>query len=53
MIQLISAKAQIEARTQSGHTALHTAAFKGQSECVSVLLKNGASPNSTDKVVRL
>ena len=52
-MQLISAKAQIKARNQYGHTALHMAAFKGQSECVSVLLKNGASPNSIDKVVRL
>ena len=51
IIQLISAKAQIKARNLLGHTALYMAAFKGQSECVSVLLKNGASPNSTDYVI--
>ncbi len=47
MIQLIAAKAQIKACSQSGCTALHIAAIKGHSECVSVLLKNGAAPNST------
>ncbi len=50
MIQLISAKAQIKARNQIGRTALHIAAFRGNSECFCVLLKNGASPTSTDYV---
>ena len=49
--QLIAANAQIKARNLLGHTALYMAAFKGQSECISVLLRNGASPNSTDKVL--
>ncbi len=51
VIQLISAKAQIKARNQIGHTALHIATFRGKSECVSVLLKNRAAPNSTDNVI--
>ena len=31
-------------------TALHHAAARGQTECVQVLLKHGADPNSRDKV---
>ncbi len=50
VMKLISARAQIKARNQYGHTALYKAALNGQSECVSTLLKNGASPNSTDNV---
>ncbi len=49
--QLIAAKAEIKARSQYGYTALYMAVSKGQSECVSVLLKNGAYPNSTDYVI--
>ncbi len=49
--QLIAANAQIKARSQYGYTALYLAVSKEQSECVSVLLKNGADPNSTDYVI--
>ncbi len=51
--QLISAKAQINAHNQHGHTALYLAISEGQSECVSVLLKSGADPNAIDNKVRL
>ncbi len=44
VLQLIAAKAEIKARNLS---ALYMAAISGHSQCVSVLLKNGADPNST------
>ncbi len=48
VLQLIAAKAHIKARSQY---TLYMAVSKEQSECVSVLLKNGADPNSTDYVI--
>ena len=53
VIQLIAANAKINDRDQYSHTALYIAVSKGQSECVSVLLKNGADPNSTDNVISI
>ena len=53
MIQLIAANAKINDRDQYSHTALYIAVSKGQTECVSVLLNNGADPNSIDKVISI
>ncbi len=47
---LIAANVLVNARGVKNGTALHLAAFSGQTECVSVLLKNGANPKLKDKV---
>ncbi len=50
---LIAAKVHVNARGVKNGTALHLAAFGGQTECVSVLLKNGANPKLKDEVRHL
>ncbi len=48
---LVAAKAHVNAQNgPHGATALHIAVATGQTEIVSVLLKNGADPKVTDKV---
>ena len=47
---LIAAKVHVNARGVQNGTALHLAAIGGQTECVSVLLKNGANPKLKDEV---
>lgn len=42
--------ARIDARTPEGLTALHEAAVRGHTECVSVLLERGADPALTEPV---
>ncbi len=50
---LIAANALVNARGVQNGTALHLAAIGGQTECVSVLLNNGANPKLKDKVRHL
>ena len=48
---LVAAQADVNAQNRpQGVTALHLAVATGQTEIVSVLLKNGADPKVTDKV---
>ncbi len=49
---LVASKAHVNAQTNGPHgaTALHLAVATGQTEIVSVLLKNGANPKIMDKV---
>ncbi len=50
---LITSNVFVNARTLNNRTALHLAAFSGHTECVGVLLKNGANPKLKDKVRHL
>ena len=47
---LTAAKADVNAQNYGGTTSLHLAAGMGQTEIVSVLLKNGANQKVMDKV---
>ncbi len=47
---LIAAKAHVNAQNVRGATALHLAVDTGQTEIVSVLLKNRADPKVMNKV---
>ncbi len=47
---LIAAKAHVNAQNYRGTTSLHVAVAMGQTEIVSVLLKNGADLKVMDKV---
>jgi ankyrin repeat protein len=45
---LLDRKISIDARDESGRTALMLATLRGQSDAVDVLLAHGADPNSAD-----
>ena len=47
--QLLQAKAEIEARSSDGITALHLAAANGKESVVETLLRAKADPNAVNK----